>query len=221
MVAKRVGPAPHASKTMSGSFNPVCGRAPGSLDTLTTRATLSSSSGSVSGRPVSGCTGGGRVVVVGAIVVDVVELVDVVAAIVVVGAVVVVGVLAAGTDAGTDGVEAVAAFLSALLQAPRMTAPPASVSSRRRESRDNIVACSAGSGAFVASARFVMVPFGGALVVRQRGCRRRRPATAGPRRINGTTASVAKSVNRHPPHGPPARRPGRPTNRHGVAPRAS
>src|ERR1700761_9636538 len=117
---------------MSGSFNPVCGRAPGSLDTLTTRATLFSRSGSVSGRPVSGWTGGGSVVVVGAIVV-VVELVDVVAAIVVGAAV--VGTLAGATDAGAegvDGVDEVAGFFAELLHAPRIAAPPASVSRRRR-----------------------------------------------------------------------------------------
>ena len=64
-VAKRVGPAPQASKTMSASLSPVCGRAPGSLLTLTTSATLPSSAGSPSGRPVSGSTGGGSVVVGG------------------------------------------------------------------------------------------------------------------------------------------------------------
>src|SRR3954447_7914176 len=62
-VAKRVGPAPHASKTMSAESSPDCGRAPGSLDTLTTTAGRAASAGSVIGRPVSGITGSGAMVV--------------------------------------------------------------------------------------------------------------------------------------------------------------
>src|SRR4051812_27368771 len=69
-VAKRVGPAPQASNTMSASFNPVCGRAPGSLLTLTTSAARFNNAGSSRARPVSGCTGApGTVVVVSATVV--------------------------------------------------------------------------------------------------------------------------------------------------------
>ncbi len=78
-VANRVGPAPQASNTMSAESRPDCGRAPGSLETLTTTA----------GRrrdrrirrwavPVSGITGSGAIVVRGGrrddVVVD--EVVD-------------------------------------------------------------------------------------------------------------------------------------------------
>ena len=91
-VAKRVGPAPQASKTMSASFSPVCGRAPGSLDTLTINATRSSRAGSSSGSPVSGWTGGGSVVVGAAVVVVTSSVVVVAGSVVVVaGSVVVVG----------------------------------------------------------------------------------------------------------------------------------
>src|SRR3954447_3497015 len=62
-VANRVGPAPQASKTMSAESRPDCGRAPGSLETLTTTAGRAASAGSAIGRPVSGMTGSGATVV--------------------------------------------------------------------------------------------------------------------------------------------------------------
>ena len=83
MVAKRVGPEPHASNTMSASLRPVWGRALRSLLTFTTRATFDNNLGFSSGSPVSGSTGPGIVVVVaasvvvGASVVEVVVLDDV------------------------------------------------------------------------------------------------------------------------------------------------
>ena len=73
-VAKRVGPAPQASKMMSASLSPVCGRAPVSLLTFTTSATLDNIAESVTGRPVNGATGptgAGTVVGEGNPVVDV------------------------------------------------------------------------------------------------------------------------------------------------------
>src|SRR6478735_7162716 len=134
-VANRVGPAPHASNTMSASFSPVCGRAPGSLDTLTIKATLFNSSGSSSGSPVSGCTGGGgRVVVVAASVVVVASSVVVVAAAVVVGASVVLVVVVLGAVVVVvDEVVVVVALVALLPHALSSAAPPARASSWRRE----------------------------------------------------------------------------------------
>ena len=63
MVANLVGPAPHASKTMSAESRPDCGRAPGSLETLTTTAGCAAIAGSVIGLPVKGITGVGAMVV--------------------------------------------------------------------------------------------------------------------------------------------------------------
>ena len=48
---------------MSANSRPDCGRAPGSLDTLTTTAGRAAIAGSVIGRPVSGITGSGAIVV--------------------------------------------------------------------------------------------------------------------------------------------------------------
>src|SRR4051794_242575 len=128
-VAKRVGPAPHASKTMSGSLSPVCGRAPRSLLILTIKATLASNAGSASGRPVNGSTGGG-----GAAVVVVSSTVVVVAAVVVVGRTVVVVVERGTVTAVVSTVDAdVCGEL--LLHALSNAAPPATAKSPRRDSK--------------------------------------------------------------------------------------
>ena len=62
-VAKRVGPAPHASNTMSANSRPDCGRASGSFDTFTTTAGRAAIAGSVIGSPVKGITGSDATVV--------------------------------------------------------------------------------------------------------------------------------------------------------------
>ena len=63
IVANRVGPAPHASNTMSAESRPDWGRAPGSLEILTTTAGRAASAGSTMGSPVNGMTGSGAIVV--------------------------------------------------------------------------------------------------------------------------------------------------------------
>ena len=118
MAAKRVGPAPQASNTMSASFSPVCGRAPRSLLTFTTTATRDSSASSVSGSPVSGCTGPGMVVVVGGMVVVLVVLDDEVVG----SSVVLVDSAVVSTDLADDP-----------LHAASTAAPPARANNWRRE----------------------------------------------------------------------------------------
>ena len=181
-VAKRVGPAPHASKMMSASFRPVCGRAPGSLLTLTTSVARVSRAGSSSGRPVSGWTGGGSVVVGGSVV-DVVEVDDdvdvddeddddVVAA------------RLAGTDGGADATAVpVVSFDDELpLQAASTSPPPASASRRRR--------VRASAGALVIRSRSVMEVLGMGVALGNRARWSQRCDTPSARSSNGTARAA-------------------------------
>src|SRR4051812_2090793 len=82
-----------SSKTTSASLNPLCGRAPLALSTLTISAGRAAIAGSGFSIPVSGYTGlAGTVVVVAASVVDVAAVEVVVASSVAAGASVVAGV---------------------------------------------------------------------------------------------------------------------------------
>ena len=88
---------------MSANSRPDCGRAPGSLDTLTTTAGRAAIAGSVIGRPVSGITGSGAIVVeVDVVDVEVVDdvVVDLAVVVVAVGLVVVGGEVSATVVAG-------------------------------------------------------------------------------------------------------------------------
>ncbi len=117
-----------SSITMSASFMPLCGRAPGALSIFTMSAGSAAMNGSVARTPVNGYTGGGgsvvvvtASVVVGAMVVDVV--VDVVLDDVEVVAIVVTVVAAASSPPSSLHATAVVAS-TATPSAARTRRPP-------------------------------------------------------------------------------------------------
>src|SRR3954451_20325194 len=85
---------------MSAESSPDCGRAPGSLETLTTTAGRAASAGSAIGRPVSGITGSGAIVVDVDVDADDVVVVDSSVVVVAFGAVVAGDVSAGAVVAG-------------------------------------------------------------------------------------------------------------------------